>query len=364
MKEFTNAQVRVLVSGWWLAARPWHVMSWAQRELIARLEAEADPLSLRMAWPQTAPAPDADGRQGAAAWGGTSRWGRLVFEQLGLPRAASRLRPGIILVAYASAPVAAGSPTAAVFECGRAEKARGLDRLRTAAAQAGVAGAWRRLAWADEPHSDAEAQKRVLLAPAVSPVFRPQPADDDAARRRDTGLPRSYVLALGASIEDVRLLLAAWTWMTSSLGDAVKLVVGPLGSEAAVAAGLAGELGLAGSVLVFESWPWESLPAILRGASCLLAGDRLRSWQVLRWSLACGLPVAGVSSEPASAILGGAGFLVDSGEARHLGAAGLSLLVDQNDLARRLKQAGLARAADYHQAWEDGSLAAALSDPP
>jgi glycosyltransferase involved in cell wall biosynthesis len=149
--------------------------------------------------------------------------------------------------------------------------------------------------------------------------------------------------------------------MAPSLGEEVKLVIGPLGPGVATGAAAARDLGQEASVIVFERLPWETLPAVLRGASCLLVGGHPASWQVLRWSLACGLPVAGASSDAAQGILGEAGFLVPAGDKRALGAAGHSLVVDDGGLARRLKQAGQARAADYHQAWGDGTLAASLS---
>ena len=40
VKEFTNKSFKVLVSGWWMAARPWDVEARAQFELLTRLAAE------------------------------------------------------------------------------------------------------------------------------------------------------------------------------------------------------------------------------------------------------------------------------------------------------------------------------------
>lgn len=362
MKEFTNKSFKVLVSGWWMAARPWDVEARAQFELLTRLAAELGPHAVIVAWPRrTSNRLEADLPR-LPTLGGTDSWGRLLFEQVGLPRAAARLRPEAVLVPYASAPLASASPIAAMIDSQPPVRAKGLDRLRAAAAKAGLSGAWRLLQWADEPPRAVGSRDRARVSPAIPRTFRPTPSDDDDARKRDCGMPPSYVLALGASMRDVRHLLAAWSWMASSLGEEVKLAIGPLGPEAATAAAAARDLGQeASSVIVFERLPWESLPAVLRGASCLLVGERPASWQVLRWSLACGLPVAGVSGGAAQAVLGEAGFLVPPGDARALAAASLSLLVDHDGLARRLKEAGLARAAGYHQAWGDGRLAAALS---
>jgi glycosyltransferase involved in cell wall biosynthesis len=361
VKEFTNTAFKVLVSGWWMAARPWDVEARAQIELLTRLGAELGQRAVIVAWPRRASTRLEADLPTIPTAGGTDSWGRLLFEQVGLPRAAARLRPEAVLVPYASAPLASQSPIAATIESHPPVRARGLDRLRAAAAKAGLSGAWRLLQLADAPSQAAGSGDLARVSPAVPTTFRPAPADDDAARRRDCGMPPSYVLALGASMRDVRHLLAAWSWMAPSLGEEVRLAIGPLGPEAATAAAAARDLGQEASVIVFERLPWDGLPAVLRGASCLLVGESPASWQVLRWSLACGLPVAGVSSDAAQAILGEAGFLVPPGDARALGAASLSLLVDDEGLARRLKETGLARAASYHQAWGDGRLAAALS---
>lgn len=360
MKESTNRRPQALVSGWWLAFRPWHVRGLAQRELLSRLAAELDPQRVVVAWPRTLAVPDDVGLQTSPASGGGGPWGRLIFEQLGLPRAANHLQPEVVLVPYASAPLASASPVAALIDSNRERRTGGLDRLRAAAAKAGLAGAWRQLHWADEPLPASKALSVARLSPAVSPTFRPTLADDDGIRRKECGLPDSYVLALGASSQDVRQLLAGWSWMTPSLGEGVRLVIGPMGPDAASAGATANELGLGSSVIAYDRLPWEGLPAVIRGASCLLVGDHPGSWQILRWAMASGLPVAGVSSGAARAILGDAGYLVPAGDARALGAAGLSLVVDQDDLGRRLKETGLARAELYRRAWADGTLADAL----
>ena len=69
--------------------------------------------------------------------------------------------------------------------------------------------------------------------------------------------------------------------------------------------------------------------------------------QLLRWALACGLPVAAASTPEAGSILGDAAYIAPAEDARALGAACLSVLVEE-DLAESLKVAGARRAGSYH----------------
>ena len=62
--------------------------------------------------------------------------------------------------------------------------------------------------------------------------------------------------------------------------------------------------------------------------------------------MGCGVPVAGLNSPEADSVLGEAAYLVPPGEARRLGAACLTLLVEEQ-VATALAQKGLARATAY-----------------
>ncbi|MGA9191624.1 MAG: hypothetical protein WBZ24_07825, partial [Anaerolineales bacterium] len=87
MKEFTNTAFKVLVSGWWMAARPWDVEARAQIELLTRLGAELGQRAVIVAWPRRASTRLEADLPTIPTAGGTDSWGRLLFEQVGLPRA-------------------------------------------------------------------------------------------------------------------------------------------------------------------------------------------------------------------------------------------------------------------------------------
>lgn len=97
MKDCTNNQVEVLISGLWRAARLWRLDAWVQRELIGGLAADIGPQLVAIAWPQPEPASDIDGSKVFPTLGGTDRWGRRVFEQFGRPSAGRGSKPSLCL---------------------------------------------------------------------------------------------------------------------------------------------------------------------------------------------------------------------------------------------------------------------------
>jgi glycosyltransferase involved in cell wall biosynthesis len=161
-----------------------------------------------------------------------------------------------------------------------------------------------------------------------------------------TPLPDSFVLAACESPATLPLLLAAWTWVESSLGDLYGLVLAASDEEGRAASERAAEQrGLAESVrsvvLGDEAWP-----AAIHGAAVLLHGGTRTNAAALRWALAGGLPVAAPATPISESIVGPAGYLVSPPEARALGAACLTLLVEE-EMAASLRAKGKVRAGSY-----------------
>jgi glycosyltransferase involved in cell wall biosynthesis len=153
------------------------------------------------------------------------------------------------------------------------------------------------------------------------------------------------VLCYDTEPTGLRKALAAWTWVDGSLGDSFPLVfvsdeTAPQDrvSEAAAA------FDVADSVRVRS--PGRDHPHLFREAAALLS-VRPSAWgQPYRWALANGVPVAAFDTGAAGSIVGEAGYLVSDGSTRTLGAACLSVLV-QDDLAESLRSKGLRRAESY-----------------
>jgi hypothetical protein len=154
-------------------------------------------------------------------------------------------------------------------------------------------------------------------------------------------------------------LLAAWTWVESSLGDLfVLLLACPDATARDAAQRAADETGLGDTVraVVLSDAEW---PAAFRQGAALLHGGERPNAAALRWALAAGLPVAALSTPVSESILGPAGYLATLGEARALGAACLTLLVEEG-VADDLRQKGLERAQSYQPGVAVPAWAAAL----
>jgi glycosyltransferase involved in cell wall biosynthesis len=192
--------------------------------------------------------------------------------------------------------------------------------------------------------ADPDCRRAEHVPPFVGADFRPM----EGAQQSSQGLEPGYVLCAGVQAAQVPFLLAAWSWVEGSTGEAAPLVL--LGVEPAAEPGIleqARALGIESTVKVLPPLPLGELPGLFRGAAVYLSLDPEAHGQPLRWALSCGVPIAGLSGPSAAAVLGEAAYLVQPGTARRLGAACLTLLVDEQ-VAADLRRKGLARAEAYH----------------
>jgi glycosyltransferase involved in cell wall biosynthesis len=159
------------------------------------------------------------------------------------------------------------------------------------------------------------------------------------------GAERQQVLCYDTNPEDIRTALAAWTWVDGSLGDTYPLQFlnwDPQVEE--LIATTAAEFDVAESVMTRPTT--TVLSQLYREAAAFLSVRALAWGQPFRWALASGVPVAAFESSSVNSILGDAGYLVPDGDTRALGAACLSLLV-QDELAESLRVKGRRRATTY-----------------
>jgi hypothetical protein len=263
-------------------------------------------------------------------------WERLRYDQITLPRAAALVGADLLLIFSDGVPLKARMPIAAVPPIDPRPSAAGiLEGLRAAAGRAGLRGASSILIAADLA---GEAHSRRRYPPFVSsPFLRPEV--------ESAGAERQQVLCYDTNPEDIRRALAAWTWVDGSLGDTYPLQFlnwDPQVEE--FIATTAAEFDVAESVM---TRPPTKLLSQLYGEAAAFLSVRALAWgQPFRWALASGVPVAAFESPSANSILGDAGYLVPDGDTRGLGAACLSLLV-QDELANSLRVKGQRRAATY-----------------
>ncbi len=264
-------------------------------------------------------------------------WGWLRYEQRRLPRAARELGCNLLLVMDGGAPIAARPPTA-TLPFAFAGPSTGLaGTLQRAAGQAGRSAARLVLVPGDGPAQGSHTGRERSFPPFVSPAFADMPQ----------GGKQLHVLCFGLRREEVALALAAWTWVDGSLGDSYPLMFLGIGAELEqFIRYMAAELDVQDSIAFVPEFDLDTLVSIYRDSAAYLGLNAAAWGQPLRWALAAGVPVAAVEGRLASSITRDAAYLAPGGDARALGAACLSLLVQQ-DLAQRQRQRGAEIAQVY-----------------
>jgi len=261
-------------------------------------------------------------------------WRRLSFEQRDLPRAAGELKADILLVAEGHAPLVSPCPIATVSSFTSSHQSPSLPtKMALAAGSAGSRGASARLV----PGDLSPASGRTGYAPFVAHAFKDSPQENGG----------EYVLCYGFNRKDIPLLLSAWTFVDGSLGDTVPLTF--FGADPTVTSQIqstAAELSIEASVRTQAEVTYDDLLGLYGGAAAYLGTEFTADGQPLRWALAAGVPVVGLKTPNFEKVLGGAAYLVPPGDSRNLGAACLTVLI-QERVSMPLREKGRERAKDY-----------------
>ena len=183
--------------------------------------------------------------------------------------------------------------------------------------------------------------------------FSREPADDDAAIRRQYGLPERYVLYLaGHDVrKNVARLVEAFD-IVAHADDDVTLVIGgrlPDGDDPLFfdPRPLVASLGLADAVRLI-GWVEEAhKPALYRGAACAVFASRYEGFGLpVLEALACGTPLVTSTAASLPELAGDAAFAVDPDDVKGMAGAILACLVDEK-LAADLSWRGSVQAARF-----------------
>ena len=184
----------------------------------------------------------------------------------------------------------------------------------------------------------------------VSPDFNPtDPPDQTALRSLD--LPETYLLYHGPQDDhSLQRITAIWSWAAGSIGELFPLVVlgftEPQRRQAFIETAASHDLERYMSLL--PPVPLQVVPSVYRGAAGLLHLGPVSAWGgPVRYALACGKPVIAEQDALAEALVGPAGYLFSEQDARKMGAALLTVVVNE-DVANNLRKAALAQAAGWH----------------
>ena len=345
--------MHILYDGWPLVHAP---NSPAALHLLALLECLPGEVEARVALPGEAPAwlpPQARAQVRPCA---NTPSAHLGWVQWALPRLAGSLGADLLHLTSPAAPLLSRVGCIA-SPCGLGGEAGGglAARLGEALGYGGLVRA-RAVLWPDDlPTPDLPATLQ-RLPPLVHPAFRPAASP---AALAGLPLPDTFVLHHGSLARPGALehLLDAWSWATPSLGEYYPLLLAGLGphEQAALSKALAGSQ-MAGSLRPLPPLSPAALAEVYRRCTALFQPEPGTPWgEPVRHALACGRPVVACGDPLTAALVGPAAYLAAPGDGRALGAALITVVVE-DALAEQLSAAALQRSA----AWRGGDFASAL----
>jgi glycosyltransferase involved in cell wall biosynthesis len=347
------------------------------RQLVYHLNRLVSDLDLTLVYPH-ADEPDAV-PPSVRVWREPARpghLGKILFEQIAFPRACRELGADAAHVPYWGPPLQAPLPlvttvhdliTLAVRDYRRGFRARLYNSLVSAAARNA------NHIITDSRFSRQEIVNRLgIPADRISPIYLgvgPQynAQSDmllDMAIQQKYDLPDFYVLYLGGYTvhKNVLTLLRAYTYVAQAMGEDYPLVLA--GGKPAPSPRVPDYDDYLSRSHLQDYVRWigfvdeEDKPAIYRGAMCFAFPSRYEGFGLPPLeAMACGVPVVTTQATSLPEVVGDAAFAVDPDDARQMGGAIISLLI-QDDFAAEMKQKGQQQAARF--SWEQTATETAL----
>lgn len=339
-----HRKVRVLFDGWPLAFAPASPPALHLWELLAALPDEVEPL---VALPADTPNLAAFERIIYPA--ASTVWSRFRWEQVTLPLLIRRCRTDLLHMTVPYPPLLCPVPcvvSPAELLPRDFSLAGAGQRLRFAFGRGGLSQGTRVL-WPEDLSLPDWTGRVDRLPPYVHPLFSTPHSGDLLGNTLQ--LPESFVFCPGP-VNSSRLadILSAWSWAAAGLGDDWSLLFGGLSPKAE---GQLEELralaGITGPVKSFSYSKIEDYAPLYHQAGAVFHFGSPVPWgDSLLHALAAGVAVAAEDNPQVDARVGPAAYLAPVGDARTLGAAVLTLIVEES-VAEPIKQAALERAAHW-----------------
>jgi glycosyltransferase involved in cell wall biosynthesis len=290
------------------------------------------------------------------------------WEQSGLPRLTRRLDAQLLHLFSASAPLL-GRSLAVVSPSGfnpidlpdpnHGERNGGVrGRLRRSIRLGGLARA-HAIFWPKDLPIDTQLAAFQRLPPCVYSGFTPDglPASgrwqNGFARAwnelRQLDLPETYLLYHGpASTSAIDYLLNAWRWAAGPIGDYHPLLV--LGFNAAERGNLtkmAESFNFGETIRALPELSPLAVALLYQGSTALFHPAPEPVWGgPIRHALACGKPIVASQHPQTNRLVGPAAYLAPGDDSRLLGAALITVVVEE-EVASKLAQAARQRAAAW-----------------
>jgi glycosyltransferase involved in cell wall biosynthesis len=361
--------MRVLYDGWTLVHSPLSPEALQLWAILTHLPEEVTPV---ISFPQVVPEWIVNLEAHLIPFPDTP-FGRLRWEQLHLPRLAKEAKVDNLHLTTPTTPVLGNLDTilspaaygaAYGMNSGSPETHHVLDRLRRSLAHGGMVRVKEILWPVDLPAPQIPGQLG-WLSPILPPGFDLEkgsksddrsPSVDDVLE--DLDFPYEFIIYHGPGDEQsLDQLLQAWTWAASSIGDSHPLLLLGLNTSAiAKLSALEVEYDVGGSLKAITDVSPDLLPDLYRRCSAVFHPAPASPWSgPVRLALASGKPLVASENSIADAISGPAAYLAPSEDPRALGAALVTVIVE-DQIAERLSAAARRRAAN----WEMDKFSAQL----
>lgn len=358
--------VRVLYDGWPLVREPIEPAGAHLLALLANLPSAVHPVVALPAEPpgflrrvETVIRPLGDSPQD-----------RLRWEQRILPALADGAQADLLHLPYPSAPLFSRVPCVVSwtrpFEAFNDIHTEPHSKFRTFSSTLGESlgrGGLSRSCAVLFPHDLPQAMRvdaAHFLPPIIHPDFlgldtRESPEEGNgypADQPQRIGLPETYILYHGPTdVHRLRRLAEAWSWASGPIGQNYPLlVVGLPDAGQALLADLAQEYNLGSSISPLPPLSPAELPWLYHGCAAVFHPAPASPWSgSVRHALASGKPLVAAENPLTSAVVGPAAYLAPGDDPRALGAAIITVIVEE-EVAAQLSRKAVQQAAGWDQA--------------
>lgn len=358
--------MRILYDGWSLVHDPVGPGSLHLLSILENLPAEITPV---LAMPEAAP--DWLGRHEVhLVPAPNTPYGRLRWEQSFLPSLAKITDVELLHLTAPTAPawsrlITVFSPTgfgagiddwSGVQQSSQASN-HFLDRMRTSLGQGGLVR-FSKVIWpADLPGSGLSGPL-ADLPPVMPPYFSPDVRQNSSAKI-EMQLPEEFILYHGPGGRgNLENLAQAWNWAAAAIGGNYPLLlVGLEDEDWRYVSELIEIFDFGDSLCMLPDVHPPMLPKIYQQSAAVIHSSPASPWcGPVRLAMASGKPLVAIENEITGAITGPAAYLAEEHDARALGAALVTMVVEE-DLASTLSDAAYQRT----QNWRSQEFGAHLS---
>jgi glycosyltransferase involved in cell wall biosynthesis len=349
--------INILLDGWGLVYEP---QGSAALHLMTLLATKPAGVHYMVALPGSPPEWMPQDIKIASRPAADTAWGRLSWEQRVLPAIARQSAADLLHLVTQTPPLSIPIPVVVSPSDVKVKGNAGgpISRLRDAFAAGGMSRLSAIFLPDDMPNPEQDTRV-YTLPPVVHPGFIPEERSD-IDLSMNAALPDTYVLYPDA-LEQLSLvrLLDAWSWAHSSLGDYYPLLfTGLSGSERKEIEVSVSKFGLTDGLQVFTVSSPLALPYLYRQSTAVFQMGSIPAWgNSARNALASGKPYVASASPQVEAIVGPAAYLAPAEDERGLGAALITVIVEES-VTEQLSQAARKRSS----AWEAESFSATLGE--